>query len=182
MKCGVVVKCHRWEWGGDSHIEPGMYIFVFNNAWKRISVLIFHSAIWQILKTDDVFRKDSYLSYQRWAGKKPFTNLFLLIVLLFTYSCNYFRYCSKYMYFFSWILMIMNFQGLFSYSWQCHAKWTATRNIAVPEPDHNLQMCFLGAAEISHHLLAGRAEQYGTLPTAQIWVRISQADLLDSDQ
>ena len=105
MKYGVVVKCHRWEWGGVSHIEPGMYIFVFNNAWKRISVLIFHSAIWQILKADDVFRKDSYLSYQRWAGKKPFTNLSLLIVLLFTYSCNYFRYCSKYMYFFSWMAL-----------------------------------------------------------------------------
>lgn len=30
--------------------------------------------------------------------------------------------------------MIMNFQGLFSSSLQCHAKRTATRSVAVPEP------------------------------------------------
>lgn len=61
MKYGVLEKRRCWEWDSDSYTEPEMYIFVFNNVWKRISVLIFHNAIWQILKADDVFREDSSL-------------------------------------------------------------------------------------------------------------------------
>lgn len=43
----------------------------------------------------------------------------------------------------------------------CNKKRCCAR--AVLEPDHNLQMCFLGAADISHHLLAERAEHFPLL-------------------
>lgn len=96
-----------------------------------ISVLIFHNIIWQILKADDIFQKRLIFLLLEVSRKETLhqpvpDNCNIIHILLQLFQ-------DLFQIFFSWILMIMNFQDLFSYSLQCHAKWTATRNVAVPE-------------------------------------------------
>lgn len=79
--------------------------------------------------------------------------------------------------------MIMNFQGLFSSSLQCHAKWTATRSVAVPGLYWSqIIICKCVFWELLIFLTTSLQSEQNTSHCCNLRVRTFQAEPPDSDQ